>query len=205
MKKRNFIEHTSGASAAEFALVLPVLILLIFGVIDGGRWLWTYNRIEKATQMGARFAAVSDYTSSSVATSYVNTTCGGSTLQQGDLIPASCFTNVSCIKPATTVTCSSGTADATAFDKIVARMQLFAQEITPASVKVEYLQSGLGFAGTPNAPDVSPVVRISVDDPTTSVLTFHPISFLTFKQTGISMPKISASLTAEDLKGSQSN
>lgn len=208
MIRHRYVLSSSGASAAEFALVLPVLILLIFAVIDGGRWLWTYNRIEKATQMGARFAAVSDFASSQVGISYVGTTCGSTTLTQGDAIPSSCFTAISCIKPANTVTCSSGTANSTAFDNIVTRMRLFAGDVSAANVKVEYLSSGLGFAGTPNAPDASPIVRVSVNDPTTvatAPLLFRPLSYLTFKQSGITMPAIRASLTAEDMTGSQSN
>ena len=44
------MHNRSGASAAEFALVLPILLILLLGIIDAGRWLWTYNRAEKATQ-----------------------------------------------------------------------------------------------------------------------------------------------------------
>ncbi len=49
-----------GASAAEFALVLPLLLLLLFGIIDAGRFLYETNRAEKATQMGARYAIVTN-------------------------------------------------------------------------------------------------------------------------------------------------
>lgn len=47
-----------GQSVVEFALILPVLILLIFGMIDFG-WLF-YNKIEvnNASREGARYAAI---------------------------------------------------------------------------------------------------------------------------------------------------
>ena len=34
MSARHFLKSTSGASAAEFALVLPLFLVLLFGVID---------------------------------------------------------------------------------------------------------------------------------------------------------------------------
>ena len=47
----------SGANAVEFALVLPILIVLVFGIIYGGI---AYNRqlaLTQAAREGARFAA----------------------------------------------------------------------------------------------------------------------------------------------------
>ena len=41
-------------------MVLPLLILFLFGIIDGGRSLWEVNKAEKATQAGARVAVVTD-------------------------------------------------------------------------------------------------------------------------------------------------
>ena len=40
--------------------MLPLLILFLFGIIDAGRFLWEINRAEKATQVGARLAVVTD-------------------------------------------------------------------------------------------------------------------------------------------------
>src|SRR3546814_5718143 len=51
---------SSGATAAEFAMVLPLLLIFLLGIIDVGRLMWTWNRAEKATQMGVRFAVVAD-------------------------------------------------------------------------------------------------------------------------------------------------
>jgi Flp pilus assembly protein TadG len=41
----------------EFAIVLPVLLLLVFGIIDFGRALYTQNNLTSAVREGARFAA----------------------------------------------------------------------------------------------------------------------------------------------------
>jgi Flp pilus assembly protein TadG len=49
-----------GAAAVEFALVLPVLMLLIFGIVDFGRMLNAKITITEAAREGARAAALVD-------------------------------------------------------------------------------------------------------------------------------------------------
>src|SRR6476659_6342328 len=48
---RRLARCTSAASAAEMALVMPLLLLLLFGIIDAGRLMWEFNEAEKATQV----------------------------------------------------------------------------------------------------------------------------------------------------------
>jgi Flp pilus assembly protein TadG len=45
-------------SLVEFALVLPILCILIFGIIDFGMGLRSYISLTNATREGARFGAV---------------------------------------------------------------------------------------------------------------------------------------------------
>ena len=40
---------------------MPVLILFLLGIIDVGRYMWSINELEKATQMGARMAVVTTW------------------------------------------------------------------------------------------------------------------------------------------------
>ena len=54
MTLRALIRDDRGASAAEFTLVLPLLLLMLFGIIDTARFMWAVNRSEKAAQMGVR-------------------------------------------------------------------------------------------------------------------------------------------------------
>jgi Flp pilus assembly protein TadG len=42
----------------EFALVVIVFLVIVFGVVEFGRALWTWNTIVQATRAGARFAVV---------------------------------------------------------------------------------------------------------------------------------------------------
>jgi len=47
-----------GQSSVEFALILPVLFMLVLGVFDLGRGVLAYNVLAEATREGARFAVV---------------------------------------------------------------------------------------------------------------------------------------------------
>ena len=47
-----------GQSLVEFALILPVFIILVFGIIDFGMGLRAYITVTQATREGARYAAV---------------------------------------------------------------------------------------------------------------------------------------------------
>jgi Flp pilus assembly protein TadG len=50
-------KRQQGIAMTEFAIVLPVLLLLLFGVTELGRLLVRYNTLTKAVQDGARHAA----------------------------------------------------------------------------------------------------------------------------------------------------
>jgi hypothetical protein len=201
MMFRQLASDRSGSSAAEFAFVLPLLLLLLFGIIDTGRWIWTYNQAEKATQMGARMAVVTDFVSPGVGVSYVGT--GG--LTQGDRIPAAQFGKITCTN--STCTCTTtpcpalGTRNSAAFTAIFNRMKFFLPSLTAANVTVEYSSSGLGYAGSPVLPDLSPLVTVKIGTPT--ALQFRPLTILAIRS--VNMPAFTTTLSAEDLSGSVSN
>ena len=189
-----------GASAAEFAMVLPLLLVCLFGIIDGGRYLWEINKAEKATQMGARMAIVTDPVASGLSDeSYVGV--GG--LGQGDVIPASALDPLVCDDSACNCTgaCPDDlTHDPDAFDVIVDRMRLMKADIDPAQVRVSYRGSGLGYAGDPGGMDIAPLVTVELVD-----ATFTPITTLLFGGASVGLPTFRTTLTAEDSAGDQSN
>jgi Flp pilus assembly protein TadG len=52
------VKADRGAAAVELALVLPVLLLVLFGIIDFGRMLNTQLTLTEAAREGARAAAL---------------------------------------------------------------------------------------------------------------------------------------------------
>ena len=195
----HLLKDRHGSSSAEFALVLPLLLIFLFGIIDAGRFLWEYNRAEKATQMGARMAVVTDVVASDLVT---NDYVGIDGLAEGDPIPASALGTITCddVQCSCTGACvgiGGGRNDA-AFTNIVDRMKQMKPNITPANVEVLYSGSGLGYAGDPSGMDVSPLVTVRLKD-----LEFRPITSLLFAS--FDMPSFTTTLTAEDSVGNLSN
>ena len=52
-----FLRDQRGSPTAEFALLLPALILLMFGGFEAGNFVWTQHKLVKAVREGARYAA----------------------------------------------------------------------------------------------------------------------------------------------------
>lgn len=50
------IRARSGAVAVEFAILAPVLLLMIYGIIEIGRGVWVQNAMQLAVEEAARFA-----------------------------------------------------------------------------------------------------------------------------------------------------
>lgn len=47
-----------GSSAIEYAIIFPVLLLVMLGIMDSGRLLWAYSTLYRATEAAARCGAV---------------------------------------------------------------------------------------------------------------------------------------------------
>jgi len=200
----SFKRDEKGASAAEFALVLPLFLLFLFGIIDVGLYGWKFNKDEKATQIGARMAVVTDVVASGLATeNYVGKSVGGVTLTQGDVIPASALGLITC--NSTTCTCTTAPCpstvgyNGTSFNRIVSRMQDFDPQIQASNVLIEYRGSGLGYAGDPNGMEISPLTTVRLRN-----MSYNPLTLLLFGGS-INLPSCAYTLTMEDGSGTFSN
>lgn len=207
---RKFISSESGATAAEFAMILPVFILFLLGTIDLGHYAWKRNLAEKATQVGARWAVATDIIPGGL---YSYSFATSDDLPQGSVVPRTRFPGVVCqdnggglrCDCAAGGSCNFGlTPNTTAFNRLVAQMnQVYtmggnaASTIGPRNVVVTYSWSGLGFAGDPNGPDVAPLTTVSLKD-----MEFNSILLLGGT---VRMPAFPYTLPMEDGSGTTSN
>ncbi|MGH2466874.1 MAG: TadE/TadG family type IV pilus assembly protein [Candidatus Limnocylindrales bacterium] len=75
-----------GQSLVEFSLILPIFLLVVFGLIDGGRFVYMNSVLSQAAREGARVA--------SVEASWLGSTAAGCGAANGPVCPA----NVAALK-----------------------------------------------------------------------------------------------------------
>ena len=54
----DWLRHTEGTSAVEFAIILPVFLVLVCGVMDFGNLYYQTHLVNEAARAGARTASV---------------------------------------------------------------------------------------------------------------------------------------------------
>ena len=69
------VQQERGSAAVEFAIVVSVLVMLVFGVLEFGVNFWQVQKLRAATREGARVAAVRG-TSSQIADALVKASSG---------------------------------------------------------------------------------------------------------------------------------
>jgi Flp pilus assembly protein TadG len=70
MLRRGIIRSTSGCRgsvALEYGLIAPLLLVLVLGIIDTGRLIWTYTTLYRATEAAARCGAINTITCATAA------------------------------------------------------------------------------------------------------------------------------------------
>lgn len=60
MKTYLLIRGQKGASAVEFAIVLPLLLLIVFGIVEWGMYMFNRHIITNASRTGARRGIVQE-------------------------------------------------------------------------------------------------------------------------------------------------
>jgi Flp pilus assembly protein TadG len=87
MVRRRRIQDENGQTMVEFALVLPLLCVVLFGIVQFGILYNNYVTLTDATRAGARKAAVSRMTANpeSVTRASVRASASGLTLTDADI------------------------------------------------------------------------------------------------------------------------
>jgi Flp pilus assembly protein TadG len=128
-----------GTAAVEFALILPLLLLVTIGSLEIGLIMFDYHKVSEATRRGLRTALIEDVI-----------------IDLADLDA----TPITCTGPGN-VSCSAGSIDSSAsFDAIVLSMQEIVPRIAAENVIVTYADSGLDISG--NGDTMTPLVTVEV-------------------------------------------
>jgi Flp pilus assembly protein TadG len=203
------LRHDQTAAAlAEFAVVFPVVITVIFGSMDLLYAFYQWNAAAKAVEMGARIAAVSDPVAFGLnnlsnqavlgglapgaTMPYFQVTCGaGSCSCVGFCagIPANSFDPAAMNR---IVFGRGRTSCAEATSYYVSGMCDLVPSITAANVVVTYTQTGLGYAGRPGGP--LPTITVSLQN-----MYFHFFFLNSLLGGRVAMPSMSTTITAEAL------
>lgn len=211
-----FFKETDGASMVEFAIVLPVILLVALGTVDVTMMLWDWAQANKAAYRGARVAVVT----APVAEGITAFEYDDNPLYMGDrcFLPSTGAGNPDVKCPAvdticTSATCTGGQAvDSDAFNQIVAAMQKIFPRLTAANVEVEYRTNGLGFYGRPGGLPMDVTVRLRCMKtqlfflPALAGWTFSdlPADCPAASVEGPNMPTFSSTLTSEAMGDSTS-
>lgn len=79
---------TRGNAVVEFALVLPILLLVLFGITELGRMIMTTNVLNTASREGARLAAVSTVSDSLSVQARVNEVLAAASIEPSGIVVA---------------------------------------------------------------------------------------------------------------------
>ncbi|MBF0305561.1 MAG: pilus assembly protein [Alphaproteobacteria bacterium] len=186
-----------GSSAVEFAIVFMLLTVITFGIFETSLLMMQWQRAEKATQMGARYAVVSPMVAPELATA--DGMDNGVEAGTPCMDAATGATIAACALSPNPVICQSGGCggygfDGVAFTAIVDEMRKILPDIDESNVVVEYRFVGLGFVGRPGGQPLAVTVRLQN-------MTFDLIVLddLVGMNGQLAMPAFATTLAGEDL------
>lgn len=177
----------SGASLAEFALILPAFLLLIFGVLEVGYLAWQFQQGSIASKRAVRIAAtravimpgsIPDCGPSQPETAVAGTRCSD--------IPDYSVWGI----------CNGdGTGDAACgadIPRIAEEVASFYPAVDPESIQIEFSGAGLGFVGMGRPVPLITVRFLNVNYDFVALGALADIA-------GLEMPDMTASAPGEDI------
>ncbi len=187
----------AGSVLAEFALVLPLFLVLLFAVIDFGQIYLRWILAEKATQLAARLAVVRPPICAGVPA--LNARANG--LPGVPPFGTSCAALPGLCADPGRITCTGDQAVGDGFDDILDLAGSFLPStLQPENVRFSYDFADLGFLGGPYIPIVS--VDIVGDIELPFITPLGPLLQAFYGGGGLddpALPAMRATLPAEDL------
>ena len=187
----------SGAVLVEFALVLPLFLVLLFSVVDFGQIYFRWILAEKATHIASRLAVVRPPICAGVPT--FNDRAAG--LPQDLPFGTSCGAEDGLCADPGDITCTGDSAVGDTLDDILGVVGGFLPAaVEPANIRLTYGFADLGFLGGPYVPLVTVELVGDIDVPFITPLGALLQTF--YGGDGLdnpSMPSMRATLPAEDL------
>ena len=195
---RAFLKDEGGGPAAEFTLVIFLLMSLTMAIVDFSRAVWQWNAAQKATQVAARIAVVRDplylqikyhFNCNPPPTTVLGMLCLDSAT---NTMRADCdFGTVVC-----TVDGCNGQAydtdQAQKFAEIIDAMRYAYPFLEDSEVSITYTPTTLGFIGKPGGPIAKVAAEISG-------VSFGFMFLLPWGFTTMEMQAFRTTLTSEDM------
>jgi Flp pilus assembly pilin Flp len=208
LRVRSLLHDEAGAVFAEFALLLPLLVVVVFGSVDFLYAFYQWNAAAKAVEVGARIAAVSDPVAAGLNRLSNQAVINGAV--PGTPVPGfvvTCKEN-NCGCEGTCPGLAGNLFDAAAMKRIVfgrgsalcgdatsydtTGMCDVLTSITPDNVVIVYRQTGLGYAGRPGGP--VPTITVSLQN-----MEFKFFFLTALMGMKIAIPPMTTTITAEDM------
>lgn len=186
---RKWGANQSGATALEFAIVVPVFLMLTLAGIDLALLSHRLNQAQAAARIGARIAIVSPIIATSMAEFDTTDYAPGTSIPAAD-IPA----QVCGGRPDGAFECSSGPADITTANLVLDRIRQVLPDADASNLQIAYTYTGLGTVGNPIGMDFEPLTTVGIVR-----LKYVPLSSRLFGSPTVNLPIRTATLTGEDL------
>ena len=167
---RRILINEDGAALIEAALVLPLILLLVFGLMEVSFYAWNLNLAAKAVQLGVRRAIVSDPLATgpglvrAESSAYWRDLPPGLRCLPAGRDPTPCPTFAVTCDISAGCTCRGNACGFTLaggrLTPILAAMRAVLPGIRSENVQVSYATNALGYVGRPAPVPVDVTVRL---------------------------------------------
>jgi Flp pilus assembly protein TadG len=178
------LRNNKGAALIEMAFILPIMLSVTLGICEFGYVLFQNNSAQKATQIGARYAATRAPVIGNLEECFVDT----SGIAAGtDCVDVPNFDTYSETCP------GNGDCVQAVYDAILARMQTVYPAVQSANLEITYTSTGLGFVGRRSP---VPAITVKIKDLKYDFIALNVLANLT---TALNMDTAQTTVIAEDL------